>query len=81
MADTPGVPKAGVGFSSAERAAQAGAEAAERALATAGAADAALLFAGPGYGGDVPLALDAAAAALGTDLIVGASAHGILANV
>ncbi|MEE2679727.1 MAG: FIST N-terminal domain-containing protein [Myxococcota bacterium] len=74
------MPKAGVGFSSAERAAQAGAEAAERALATAGAADAALLFAGPGYGDDVPLALDAAAAALGTDLIVGASAHGILAN-
>lgn len=43
-------------------------------------ADAALLFAGPGYGDDLPLVLDAAAAALGTEVIVGASAHGILAN-
>ncbi|HJO23609.1 MAG: FIST N-terminal domain-containing protein [Myxococcota bacterium] len=80
MADNSGVPKAGVGLSTAHGAAGAGAEAAERALSAAGAADAALLFAGPGYGDELPLMLDAVATTLGTEAIVGASAHGILAN-
>jgi len=80
VADTPRVPKAGAGFSNAHSASRAGAEAAERALAAAGAADAALLFTGPGYGDDLPLVLDAAVAVLGTEALVGACAHGILAN-
>lgn len=80
VVDNLRVPKAGVGVSTRRDAASAGAEAAECALATAGAADAALLFAGPGYGDELPRVLDAVAATLGTEAIVGANSHGILAN-
>jgi small ligand-binding sensory domain FIST len=54
-------------------------EAAAAALARAGRADVALLFATPGYGSDAGALLDAAVSALGTESVVGASAHGGLA--
>jgi small ligand-binding sensory domain FIST len=71
---------AGVGISSHPDARRAGAEAAEAALAGAGRAEAALLFAGPGYGDDTSLLLDAAIEGLGTERVVGASSHGVLAG-
>jgi small ligand-binding sensory domain FIST len=71
--------RAGVGISGAPDAAFAGREAARAAAAGLDAVDGALLFAGPGYGDDVALLLDAAVAALGTEVLVGASAHGVLA--
>ena len=72
--------KAGVGISDALDARQAGRAAGEAALADLGTADAALLFAGPGYGDDISLLIDAAIEALGTEVVVGASAHGVLAG-
>ncbi len=72
--------RAGVGISGESDARRAGREAAEAALADLGTADGALLFAGPGYGDDVSLLLDAAVSALGTEVVVGASAHGVLAG-
>jgi small ligand-binding sensory domain FIST len=44
------------------------------------APEAVLLFAGSGYGDDVPLLLDAAVGALGTETLVGASSYGVLAS-
>ena len=70
--------EAGVGISSHADAAAAGAEAAGLALAAAPEATAALVFAGPGYGDDIPLLLDAATATLRTEAVAGASAHGVL---
>lgn len=70
--------RAGVGVSAGEPAREAGAAAAAAAVARAGAVDAAFLFAGPGYGDELPLLLDSAVDALGTDRVVGASAHGVL---
>jgi len=72
--------RAGVGFSSLQDARAAAAEAAELALAAVPRPDAALLFATPGYGTDVPRLLDVAHAALGTRAVVGATAHGVFAN-
>ncbi len=66
-------------MSTAVDARQAGAEAAKRALEGSGRADAALVFVGPGYGDDLPLILDAAVAELGTEVLAGATAHGVLA--
>jgi small ligand-binding sensory domain FIST len=72
--------KAGVGISGEPDARQAGRAAGQAALADLGTADAALLFAGPGYGDDISLLIDAAIEALGTEVVVGASAHGVLAG-
>ena len=66
-------------MSTAVDARQAGAESAKRALEVSGRADAALVFVGPGYGDDLPLILDAAVAELGTEVLAGATAHGVLA--
>jgi small ligand-binding sensory domain FIST len=70
--------EAGVGISSQADAAAAGAQAAGLALEAAPEATAALVFAGPGYGDDIPLLLDAAAATLRTEVLAGASTHGVL---
>ena len=80
MPDTPERMKAGAGFSTAADATQAGAEAAKQAASQAGAVDAALVFTGPGYGDDLSLILDAVTAELGTEVIAGSSAHGVLAG-
>jgi len=71
--------QASVGISGESDARRAGREAAEAALAELGSADGALLFAGPGYGDDISLLLDAAVDVLGTEVVVGASAHGVMA--
>lgn len=71
---------AGAGISGHHDARQAGSEAARAALAAAGGADGALLFAGPGYGDDASLLVDSVIAALGTERVVGASAYGVLAG-
>jgi small ligand-binding sensory domain FIST len=55
-------------------------EACGAALAAAGKVDSALLFAGAGWGDSLPLLLDAAVGALGTEALVGASVHGVLAG-
>jgi small ligand-binding sensory domain FIST len=69
--------RAGVGIS--QRAGPAAVEeAAEAALAGAGGADCALLFAAPRPGEDPRALLEAATGALGTGCVVGASAHGVL---
>lgn len=80
LPNTRGMLKAGTGFSRAADARQAGAEAAAQALAGLSGADAALVFAGPGYGDELPRLLDAAAAELGTAALVGASAHGVVSG-
>jgi len=41
-------------------------------------AEAALLFATPSYGGALPTMVEAAVAALGTEVVVGATAHGVI---
>jgi small ligand-binding sensory domain FIST len=48
-------------------------------LAGAGAAEAAVVLAGSAYGDDASLLLDAAVGILGTEAVVGATAHGVLA--
>jgi len=72
--------RAGVGISGEPDAATAGRAAAKAAAAGLESVDGALLFAGPGYGDDISLLLDAAVATLGTDALVGASSHGVLAG-
>jgi len=53
-------------------------QAAAAALADGLRADAALLFAGPGFSDALPELIDAAVGALGTENLVGATAHGVL---
>jgi small ligand-binding sensory domain FIST len=73
--------RAGVGTSTHPEARSAGAQAAAAALEGAGgAAQAAILFAGPGYSDDLSLLLDAVVSELGTEVVVGASAHGVIAR-
>jgi small ligand-binding sensory domain FIST len=72
--------RAGVGYSSRPDARAAAEEAVELAAATTPRPDAALLFATPGYGGEVRRLLEVAEAALGTRAVVGASAHGVFAD-
>jgi small ligand-binding sensory domain FIST len=72
--------RAGAALSTAPEARRAAEEASAAALAQAGGrADSALLFATQGYGADLPELLDAAVGCLGTEAVVGASAHGVLA--
>jgi small ligand-binding sensory domain FIST len=70
--------RAGVGVSSQAQAHAAADEAARSALAGLEGVDAALLFATPGYGADLPALVAAVAAALGTEQVIGATAHGVL---
>jgi small ligand-binding sensory domain FIST len=69
---------AGLGISERTDARAAAAEVTAAALARVERPQAALLFAGPGLGPELPLLLDAVAAELGTDAIAGATAHGVL---
>jgi small ligand-binding sensory domain FIST len=71
--------RAGLGVSLLPAARAAGVQAAEACLAAAGRADAALLLATPGRLGELPSLLAGATEALGTQAVVGASAHGLLA--
>jgi small ligand-binding sensory domain FIST len=70
--------RAGAGISTSPNARSAGEEAAQAALEGCGKADSALLFAAPGYGRELPALLDAAISTLGTEAVVGATAHGVL---
>jgi len=73
--------RAGAGLSTLREARAAAKEAAEAALeGCGGRADAALLFATAGYGDDLSRVVDAARDCLGTQALVGASAHGVLAR-
>ena len=73
--------RAGVGTSTHAEARRAGAQAAAAALEEAGgAAEGAFLFAGPGHSDDLSLLLDAVVSELGTEVVVGASAHGVIAR-
>lgn len=76
---TPRVP-AGVGISRQLHVQAAVEEAARAALEPIDTADTALLFAAPGAADELPGMLDAAVACLGTDRIVGATAHGVLGS-
>ncbi len=71
--------RAGAGSSTQVDARAAASEAAAAALEGAGRADAAILLAGSGYGDDIATLLDTATAELGTELLVGASSHGVFA--
>ena len=71
---------AGAGFSSEVDATSAAREAAEGALAAAGSADAALLFAGPSHRSAVEELLATARDVLGTPHIVGGLAHGVIGS-
>jgi small ligand-binding sensory domain FIST len=70
--------RAGVGISTQLQGRAAASEAAASALARGGRAEGALLFATAGYGDEIPVLLDAAVSALGTEAVVGATAHGVL---
>jgi len=71
--------RAGAGISTTPQPRRAAEEACEQALAALnGPADGAVVFATPGYGDGTPELLDAAAACLGTEALVGASSHGVL---
>jgi len=70
--------RAGAGISTSPDPRIAGEAAAEAALERCGTADSALLFATPGYGAGLPALLDAAVSTLGTEVVVGASAQGVL---
>lgn len=73
--------RAGAALSTLLEARAAATEAAEAALAgVGGRADSAFLFATPDYGDDMSPLLEAAIGCLGTDVVVGASAHGVLAG-
>lgn len=72
--------RAGVGISGRGEPWRAAEEAATAALAGAGRCDAALLLVGPGHGDAIPELLDAVSAVLGSQAVVGASAHGVLAG-
>jgi small ligand-binding sensory domain FIST len=69
--------RAGVGFSAGLDGPAAVEQAASAALAGAGGADLAILFATPAFPAGVDLLLAAAVDALGTAAVVGASAHGV----
>jgi small ligand-binding sensory domain FIST len=71
--------RAGVGVSTLDEPERAAEEAVAQALAGAGSCEAAILWTGPGLGGALPALLDAAAGALGSEALVGTTAHGILA--
>ncbi len=71
--------RAGVGVSTLPEPERAAEAAAAEALVGAGRCDAALLWTGPGCGDALPTLLDTAVGALGTPVVVGATAHGILA--
>lgn len=71
--------RAGSGISGSSQAKKAAEEACEQALAQLGvAADAAILFATPHYGDSLSELVDTASACLGSEALVGASAHGVL---
>jgi small ligand-binding sensory domain FIST len=72
-----GMIRAGVGFSAGLDGPAAVEQAASAALAGAGGADLAILFATPAFPAGVDLLLAAAVDALGTAVVVGASAHGV----
>jgi len=71
---------AGVGISSEAQGGKAADAAAGAALSAAGLerAEAALVFATAGYGNSLPTMVEAAVAALGTEAVVGATAHGVV---
>lgn len=69
---------AGVGISTAREPRAAAAEAVAAALAGGLRPDSALLFVGSGFGHELPEVLDAAISCLGTEAVVGATAHGVL---
>jgi len=71
--------RAGVGLSTLEEPGRAAEQACEEALAGAGRCDAAILLTGPGRGASMPELLDAATGVLGSDAVVGTTAHGVLA--
>jgi len=71
--------RAGVGLSTLEEPGRAAEQACAEALVGAGRCDAAILLAGPGRGDSMPEVLDAAIGALGSDAVVGTTAHGVLA--
>jgi len=71
--------RAGVGISTLPEPGRAAEAAAALALAEAGGCDAAILWTGPGYGDALPSLLDTAVGTLGSEALVGATAHGILA--
>src|SRR5512145_2591433 len=71
--------RAGVGLSTLESPGRAAEEACAQALAGAGRCDAAILLTGPGRGGELPELLAAATGALGSEAVIGSTAHGVLA--
>lgn len=71
--------RAGVGLSTLPEPGRAAEEACAEALAGAGRCDAAILVTGPGRGDALGELLGAATAALGSDAVVGTTAHGVLA--
>jgi small ligand-binding sensory domain FIST len=70
--------RAGSGISNARDAGEAAEQASAQALEQAGSADAALVFATSGHSGEIEALLDAVQGALGTRVLVGATAHGVL---
>jgi len=70
--------RAGVGVSSASDARAAAEEAVASAVEGTDRADAALLFATPGYEGELGALLEVAIGGLGTEAVVGATAHGVI---
>jgi len=72
--------RAGVGISTAREPRAAAEEAVAAALAGGLRPDSALLFAGPGFGRGLAEVLDVAIGCLGTEAVVGATAHGVLAS-
>jgi small ligand-binding sensory domain FIST len=70
--------RAGVGISTAREPRAAAEEAVAAALAAGLRPDSALLFVGSGFGHGLSEILDAAIACLGTEAVVGATAHGVL---
>jgi len=70
--------RAGAGISNARDVREAAEEASAQALAQAGSADVALVFATPAHSGEIEALLDAVQGALGTRVLVGATAHGVL---
>lgn len=77
---TPDMMRAGVGISTAREPRAAAEEAVAAALAGGLRPDSALLFAGPGFGQELQKVLDTAIGCLGTEAVVGATAHGVLAS-
>jgi len=71
--------RAGAGVSTLADPRRAAVEAAEGALAGAGRCDAAILWTGPAQAEAIPDLLAAATEALGSEALVGATAHGVLA--